>query len=350
MGTPQAADGAVRAPRVKNYSLSLMRFLAMFSLLTCHMFQQAGHEITANLLSTAVQIFLLLSGYLYAHKSFDEPGSRVSFVLKNFVKILLDYYLCVFLLIIPVYYFVAPENLTGSNIYKMLLTRSGWQGVHHLWYVCHCLLCYMVTPALYDLKKYFRTKNCMLIGVILLIAAMEVLLKSYESYFMAYWLSCYVIGFFLPEIKDEKKLRLLWLISAVVGVALTVLTYWYKFYYYDSVGGQVSTAVYYLFVFLFEYGVVTFGLGVFLTLFILTRSVKWPDWTKKIFDTTDTLSYDVYLVHMIFVEGCLTIIGKLGNVWLEAVITIAEVFVTAWILHLISGWLKPHVNKLTDKL
>lgn len=336
--------------REKNYSFSLMRFLAMLSLTTCHMFQQAGHEITANLLSTSVQLFLLMSGYLYAHKEFTEPGARVSFVLKNFVKILLDYYLCVFLLVFPVYYFVAPENLTGSNIYKMLLGRSGWQGVHHFWYICHCLLCYMMTPALYDLKKYFRAKNCTLAGVILLIAAMEVLLKSYESYFMPYWLSCYVIGYFIADIKDEKKLRLLWAVSAVVGVGLTALTYWYKFYYYDSVLGQVSTLTYYVFKFLFEYGVVIFGLAVFLTFIIVTRGIRWPQRLKGFFDWTDGISYDVYLVHMIFVEGCLSIIGKTGSAALEAVVTLAEVFAAAVILHWISGRLKPLANRLSAKL
>lgn len=336
--------------REKNYSLSLMRFLAMLSLTTCHMFQQAGHEITANLLSTAVQLFLLMSGYLYAHKEFSEPGARVSFVLKNFVKILLDYYLCIMLLILPVYYFVAPWNLTGSNIYRLLIGRSGWQGVHHFWYICHCLLCYLATPMLYDIKCYLRKKGHMLAGVVLLIAAMEILLKSYESYFMPYWLSLYVIGYFLPEIKSENKLRLLWATSAVLGVGLTALTYWYKFYYYDSIFGQVSNFTYHLFVFLFEYGVVIFGLAVFLSFIILTRNMRMPDWVRKLFDKTDVLSYDVYLVHMIFVEGCLSIIGRTGNAALEAVVTLTEVFLAAAVLHWISSRLKPLADRLTAKL
>ena len=207
-----------------------------------------------------------------------------------------------------------------------------------------------MTPALYDLKKYFRAKNCTLAGVILLIAAMEVLLKSYESYFMPYWLSCYVIGYFIADIKDEKKLRLLWAVSAVVGVGLTALTYWYKFYYYDSVLGQVSTLTYYVFKFLFEYGVVIFGLAVFLTFIIVTRGIRWPQRLKGFFDWTDGISYDVYLVHMIFVEGCLSIIGKTGSAALEAVVTLAEVFAAAVILHWISGRLKPLANRLSAKL
>lgn len=350
IAAPQTT-AAVRPAKVKNYSLSLMRLLAMLSLTTCHMFQQAGHEITANLLSTAVQIFLMLSGYLYAHKEFTDPAARVSFVLKNAVKILLDFYLCVFLLILPVYYFKAPEYLTGSNIYRLLLGHSGWYGVHHLWYISSCLLCYMATPMLFDLKLYFRAKSCTLAGVILLITAMEVLLKSFESYFQAYWLSCYVIGYFVADIKDDMpKLRRLWFAALALGVGLTALTYWYKFYYYDSVLGRVSMPMYYGFRFLFEYGVVLFGLGVFLTLLVTTRGISWPARARRMFDTTDTLSYDVYLVHMIFVEGCLTVIGSLGNIWLEAAITLTGVFAAAWVLHLISGRLKPLVNRLCDKL
>lgn len=347
---PQAAVGALPVKKAKNYSLSLMRFLAMLSLTTCHMFQQAGHEITANLLSTSVQLFLIMSGYLYAHKDFSEPGSRVSFVLKNFVKILLDYYLCVILLILPVYYFVAPENLTGTNLLKLFIGRSGWHGVHHFWYICHCLLCYLITPMLFDIKRYLKARGATLIGLIAFIAAMELILKSYESYFMPYWLSCYVIGYFLPEVKSEKKLKLLWGISAVVGVGLTALTYWWKFYYYASIGGRVPTLIYYLFVFLFEYGVVIFGLAVFLSFFFLTRGIHWPEWLMRLFDKTDSISYDVYLVHMIFVEGCLSIIGRTGSPALEAAVTIAEVFIAAIILHWISGLFKPLISRLNQKL
>lgn len=346
----QLTASAPTGRRVKDYSLSFMRFVAMLCLTTCHMFQQAGHEITANLLSTSVQLFLLMSGYLYAHKEFDVPGARISFVLKNCVKILLDYYLCVFLLILPAYYFVAPENLTETNIYSLLIGKNGWHGVHHLWYISHCLLCYAATPMLYDLKKYLKAKNRTLLGVVLFIAFMEVFLKSFESYFMPYWLSLYVIGYFLPDVPQGKKLRALWISSSVLGVALTVLTYWYKFYYYDSVQGQVSMLNYYSFVFLFEYGVVLLGLAVFLTFLMLTRRINWPDGAKKLFDKTDRISYDVYLVHMIFVEGCLSIIGKTNSWALEAVVTVAEVFAAAAVLHFISYLLKPLADRLSAKL
>ena len=160
-----------------------------------------------------------------------------------------------------------------------------------------------------------------------------------------------MIGYFVADIKDDMpKLRRVWFAALVLGIGLTALTYWYRFYSSDSVLGPVSALMEYAFVFLFQYGVVLFGLGVFLTLLITTRGIRWPGWARKIFDTTDTLSYDVYLVHMIFVEGCLTVIGRLGNVWLEAVITLTEVFVAAWVLHWISGRLKPLVNRLTAKL
>ena len=71
----------------KDYSLSMIRFLAMFMVIFCHIFEWIGFSagysrrlgILGNFLAVGVQLFLMLSGYLYGLKEdlFDSESGGV---------------------------------------------------------------------------------------------------------------------------------------------------------------------------------------------------------------------------------------------------------------------------------
>lgn len=190
----------------KNYSLSIIRLMAMVFVLFCHVFEQSGYLIIGNYLAVGVQLFLLLSGYLYSKKEFKHALERVNFVIKNFVKILIDYYICILLFFIPVYYLVQPEMITAQNLYNIVICKSAWRGIHHLWYIPYCLFCYMITPVLYDIKQFISKKKYFAVWLISILGITEILMASYRSYFLPSRINCYVIGFFLPEIKRGKDM------------------------------------------------------------------------------------------------------------------------------------------------
>ena len=120
---------------MKDYSLSMVRFGAMLTVIFCHLFEQIGFTlgygrslgIIGNFLAVGVQIFLLLSGYLYGRRLLFEKETRLEFVVRNFKKILLDYYVYVFCVIIPVYLLWKPESITIRSVF-CLVTCSGTVG------------------------------------------------------------------------------------------------------------------------------------------------------------------------------------------------------------------------------
>ena len=109
--------------REKDYSISLLRMLAVISIIFCHSFEYSSSifvdkgwilESIGNYLANGVQVFLIISGYLYGNKQntvekpeenlFLDSESRIRFLIKNSLKILKDYWLYCILVIFPVYF------------------------------------------------------------------------------------------------------------------------------------------------------------------------------------------------------------------------------------------------------
>ena len=99
----------------RDVSISLIRGIAMLMVITCHLCEQLSQGMSGreadfflwfgNYCANGVQIFLFISGYLYAGKDryFGLRGERITFLGKSFAKILFPYYVYSFLVILPVY-------------------------------------------------------------------------------------------------------------------------------------------------------------------------------------------------------------------------------------------------------
>ena len=94
--------------REKNYSISLLRMLAVISIIFCHSFEYSSSifinkgwilKSIGNYLANSVQVFLIISGFLYGNrknnveKSEENPfissEVRIRFLIKNSFKRLL---------------------------------------------------------------------------------------------------------------------------------------------------------------------------------------------------------------------------------------------------------------------
>ena len=156
----------------KDYSISLLRMLAVISIIFCHSFEYSSSifvdkgwilESIGNYLANGVQVFLIISGFLYGAKSkknlFSDSKTRIKFLIKNSLKILKDYWLYCILVIFPVYYLKESIILTKREVLGILVTSNVIDGVHHLWFIPYILFCYFSTPYLYDIKEYLKSKS-----------------------------------------------------------------------------------------------------------------------------------------------------------------------------------------------
>ncbi len=204
----------------KDMLVSLIRCIAMFSVILCHTFQQIGYAYgyssslgrAGDFCADGVQVFLVLSGYLYGKKAqLDNAASRMQFVYRNMWKILLEYYVYCIFVIIPVYAVKMPEAVTVQSVFGLLTASAAIPGVHHLWFIPYILFCYVITPFLYDIKKVLSALPLWKCGyekriaVTAMTAVLADLLSyAFHSYFVSAWVNGYVIGFLLSELLENK--------------------------------------------------------------------------------------------------------------------------------------------------
>lgn len=127
-----------------DYSISVIRLVAIICIITCHMMQYFGF-VLAWWFNVGVQIFLCISGFLYGQKRINN--SVLNFYKKRFVKILKPYYITVvFAIVIEI--ILLHGDFDYVHGIATLLLRSSFSGAGHLWFIPVILMCYVITPLL----------------------------------------------------------------------------------------------------------------------------------------------------------------------------------------------------------
>lgn len=348
----------------KDYTVSFIRLLALVLLFACHIFEMAGYNfgrghvlgVLGNYFAVCVQLFLVISGVLYGSRENLFKGSnRFHFVLKNFKKILFDYYVYLFIFLIPIFYFFNNNQLNKDFFYKTLTLSGMVWGIHHFWYIPYILFCYLITPFLFDLREYIRQKNLNKILIFLLvflgIISLDIFFKAYHVYFNSAWIACYVLAFFLNDFLNlfsKNKLKIIALFFLIVSSILNFYKYEVRYLILPNSQGDLKTFCnYYI-----DYSRSFFAISIFIVIWCLGKYYVKSDssFVKLILDFSDKYSYDIYLVHMIFVKGFLTLVNKTHSLFLNIIMIVFVSIINAILLNKICNFLKWGAAKLYSKL
>lgn len=318
----------------KEISVSMIRLIATFMIIVCHMMQYEDF-VLAWWLNVGVQIFLCMSGYLYGNREFS--GSVVCFYKKQFAKILLDYYI-VLIPIILLQFFFTKEDLSVSLIIKSLLTVGTLHGGGHLWYIPYILVCYLLTPFLAKYMRFILKKKNRIIllggGILAPMFAVLLVTVGVIPYFNSAWLNCFLIGFFLGSCEyyemREMKRRIVNVIyvAAFLMNGIQIYISYFSDYSFDGILGSL----YSLFC---NYAHVALGCVLFFgmkKLFSHMYANGYPSFVKKICGLSDSYSYDVYLVHQFFILGPFTLMDITESLLINVIVIIICVFVSAVIV------------------
>ena len=133
----------------------------MILIVLCHVIKKysfiPGYQFMGQFLNVGVQIFIIISGYLYGMKVVSGGGkfeSASSFIWKRLLKVSLPVQL--FALMLLAYYgmdeiwhtIILLLNIQGIGF--IIDTDLFWAGpkMGHTWFVTVILLCYLITPLL----------------------------------------------------------------------------------------------------------------------------------------------------------------------------------------------------------
>lgn len=308
----------------KFYDITIIRFGAMSFIVICHMLQFYDMNL-AWWFNVGVEVFLFMSGYLYGLKRIREP---IGWLKHNFIKILTDYWVYIFIISV-IYIVFAREVLSARDMVGMFFTMSQYKGVTHLWYVNFILLCYLLTPILqYIYDKVFDTKSewfmwtvvCISIGVLYLMYQYHVWMYSASR------LMCYIVGYFLAKryvaqkkeydfLSESKITKVILIISGLWIVIRAVV---------EQTGGRINI---YDIVKPFLHGIT--GMGLFLGGRVIFAKITMDERKKKVLNILDKYSYDMYIVHQIFILGPFSLMELTGNIVFNIVLIVICIIVSA---------------------
>ena len=335
----------------REYRFSCIRLIALLLVIFCHTFEQNGCNLGDNKLvvlgnysSVGVQVFLILSGYLYGRrKNMFEKIGRTEFVLKNIKKILLDYYVYLALFALPVIYILQPENITRDSIWRVVTFSGIIWGIDHLWYIPYIIACYAFTPAIYDIKKWCQNKKY-IISLMLFLILLCIVNRAFGVYFSPAWIGAYIIGFFLPNIVEnieKKKLLFINMILVIISIGLNIFKYYVRYIFQPSLQQDDTRQLFcsqYI-----EWSRVFFALTIFLTVYAIEEKNIHHKF-KKILDWVDKYSYDIYIVHMIYIKGCLSLLNITSDIYINIFIMVIVVLGSAILLNWFCEMIKKYCS------
>lgn len=328
---------------MRDYSISLIRFVAMLFIVFCHFMQYFGSEL-AWWFNVGVQIFLCISGFLYGRKGKIE--NDLKFYKKNFAKILLDYYI-VIVPVILIFALFFSDKLSVDLIIKVLLIANTLEGGGHLWYIPYCLLCYLITPFLS--RFFYNNSEKKIVVKFFVLSVIAVLITElFFNYFNSAWIVCYILGYCLGIFSTKEKIKFYNLISCLIVVGAVFMNLIQILQDYVLQLG-INGITYSLYLRFCNFAHVLLGVALFIVLKRLFGAVfkkGYPKAIEKLCLFSDRYSYDVYLVHQFIIFAPLSLMNVTTITAINIFITLIAIIALAIIVNLVSKLISSSFKKL----
>ncbi len=313
-------------------SISYIRFISMILIILCHFFQYYNHFL-AWWLNIGVQIFFIISGFLYGSKTLSSH-----FLKRRFTKILIPYY-C-FLIPVILLHSILFNKPTLSSIVKLIFCIGTINGVEHLWFVGYILFCYLITPVLFLLKKrllsFSLLKTSFLYLIIIIITITITTVSNF--YFSAAKFICYVMGYFLSDLYQKSNYNFLKIATIVFGslaIPITALRIYLKYFYSFSDNRLLK-----IFNFAEPYAHLLLGVFIFLLMYLLFKN--FPQ--TPIINFFNKYSYSIYIVHHIFILGPFSLMEITNYTLINYCIVLISISISALALNFINSKITKYCN------
>ena len=301
-------------------AISTIRVMAMILIVSCHITQGYDQQI-AFILNVGVQLFFLISGFLYGKV---EILSSMDFYKKRVIKIYIPFIIVV-LLFAGVYAIFGVEQVSWKQLIPYVFNLQAFakpiESFNHMWFLTVIMICYLVTP----ITKYLlKNKPYLLVSLLLLVSVVEFVFVL-KMYSIAAWIVLYLFGMCMGYF-DTKKVNAI--TTVVSGVGLAILMVFFQLSRLtDSAWAHYSVWLHcVLAIFLFG-----------LLYAILTKiDIKLP----KCLRFVNNISYEVYLVHHILILGPLSLLFLTPSKTINIVLILMITFVLSYALNQLMNLMK----------
>lgn len=337
----------------KNTSISLIRFISMMMIVSCHIFQSINSEL-AWWFNVGVQIFLLISGFLYGQKEIDN---YVNWDKQRLYKLVSSYY--TYIAIIGVIYLLFAKDLFSkramiNHILCIQQFKGGLKGIEHLWFISFIIICYLITPilqSLYDnlMKDKKEVKFwVILFSIIIFVQFMEeigLIGMNVPN------LSCYILGYFISRryynakyVNSSDKLSLLQttVIFTIASILSNGMVIYYKYYrrMENMAGGNLF----------FDFSHMLLGISLFFIMYSIFNKIDKRFINRRIIDCMDRYSFEIYIVHQIYILGRFSLMNLTDSLWINITIVVIAIIISALALKLITNFIMKVISQVVSNI
>jgi len=317
---------------MKKSNLSWIRLIATLMIVSCHILQGLDLE-AAFWINVGVQVFFVLSGYLYSTK---KLSNTFEFYKKQYKKIIIPYWIVFIIIILLVGISKINVRFNIFSIIGMIIGLQYWTGtiniLSHTWFISYILICYLITPILKKIKIFndIKTNQTFLTFIIL-----TVLLQLFNSYRIininVSYTMLYIFGYIIGHIEERRINKRIFVVVIILTVLLLPLRLsvqyfnnynFIKWLNYFNVGKDNFISYHHALI----------GMSLFMIFMILFKKTKY----NKILYYSDMLSYYVYLVHQIFILFDFSLLSITNNILINIVMIIIITIVSASILYILT--------------
>lgn len=306
------------------------RVLGMVCILLCHFVQESSNpnlNMSAQLFNIGVEMFFILSGYLFGMKQMLTGGQSAAEWYKRRIKrIFVPYELFVIVLLIV-------HILTGRTVLRIdwLLFAAGLQGSvvgvqggEQTWFISALLLCYFITPAIHSLTTANSNQKLPVFIFCVLPAVFAVVPANWVSVLFApicLYSLAYIAGRNAVRIPVAKKYIPL---SACIMCAMFAI----------RLGARIvcdGTLLYDKIIVFYTQSVASAAIFYIVAAFTGNRT------PGKVMTYLSSISFEIYLFHYMFCVGPVRVFGLTGNWCVNCVIVLTVTAMIAAVMHAIAN-------------
>lgn len=317
----------------KNISIQIMRIIAMFLIVICHLCNYSNNKVISylgNFFDVGVFIFFLISGYLYGNKKIDN---NFRWLLKKVIVVLFPMY--VFVIFIT----CVNVKLTGIFDYKSILNyllniqyfTSSMRGAGHLWFISVIMVCYLLVPILNKFKTIIINKKSSILITVMFVSFVAGLFSKTIG-LLGFYILTFYIGYLIKN--NEFQVFSLSIIKTSLMIATSVIVRLFGKFILDDTLFYETTIV----------GITHLIIAIALFVIIYKYTSKLNICNGFILNKInllDGLSYYIFIVHYMYIAGPICLLNITNyyilNLLIFAVITVLTAYALKSLVDAILG-------------
>lgn len=301
----------------KSVPISVIRILATICIVLCH-YQQAYGSILSGVFNVGVQIFLVLSGFLFGHKDINDWRG---FFKGRFMKLYFPMYIytTLYLLIVLCY--------TDIDVHIVdFIKVDEASGLTHLWFMKVIAFCYIITPLLQKFRTYANFVFLMLCAIGLL----EYLYLQVHLFWFS-WIWLYSMGYFYVVLSFEiqkivRGLLMIMVVFVTMNLSLNDILL------FEGVQNRVWHDL----------------IGLW-TCFCVIPFLEFLNfrYIPKLFKWIDKYSFYIYISHHAYLIGVFSLVSMISNMGICIILTLSLIILTSYLLAKVADFNILFLSKIT---